>query len=122
MANGVAGQRGLAALSVAVLELAVAFEYATRPSQSTVGDSARGKLSNGAAVYRNVLVGVGSKVSSLNTIFYTSSKSWRCYIFITVCVCVCLSVCLCVCLLYVCLNACDQIPVKRMHRFGRGFC
>ena len=29
--------------------------------------------------------------------FYTSTKSWRGYIFTAVCLCVCLSVCVCVC-------------------------
>ena len=53
------------------------------------------------------------------TIFYTSKKSWRGYIFTAVClcVCVCLSVCVSVCLALLV----NKIPVKRMYRFGRGF-
>ena len=47
--------------------------------------------------------------------FYTSTKSWRGYIFITVC----LSVCVCVCV-RVCLSV-NKIPAERMRRFGRGF-
>ena len=48
--------------------------------------------------------------------YYTSTKSWRGYIFITVCLCVCLSVSVCVrCFLV------NKIPAERMNRFGRGF-
>ena len=42
---------------------------------------------------------------------YTSTKSWRGYIFTTVCVSVCLSVCVSVC-----------VPAKRLNRFERSFC
>ena len=54
--------------------------------------------------------------------FYTSTKSWRGYIFTAVCLCVCLSVCVCVCL-SVCVSEIlvNKIPAERMHRFGRGF-
>ena len=52
-----------------------------------------------------------------NIYFYTSTKSWKGYIFIAVYLCVCLSVYLsvrvCVC---VCLSA-NKIPAERMHRF-----
>ena len=55
--------------------------------------------------------------------YYTSTKSWRGYIFTSVCLCVC--VCVCVCL-SVCVSVCpallvNKIPAERMHRFGRGF-
>ena len=46
---------------------------------------------------------------------YTSTKSWRGYIFTAVCLCV--SVCLSVCPALLV----NKIPAKRMHRFGRGF-
>ena len=56
---------------------------------------------------------------------YTSTKSWRGYIFTSVCLCVCVCVCVCV---SVCLSVCvsgsflvNKIPAERMHRFGRGF-
>ena len=42
--------------------------------------------------------------------YYTSTKSWRGYIFIAVSVCVCVSGILV-----------NKIPAERMHRFGRGF-
>ena len=42
---------------------------------------------------------------SMMMTFYTSTKSWRGYIFTTVCLCVCLSVCVCVC---VRLFSCEQ--------------
>ena len=35
-------------------------------------------------------------------IYYTSTKSWRGYIFTSVCLCVCLSVCLSVCPMFSC--------------------
>ena len=41
--------------------------------------------------------------SQVKLSFYTSTKSWRGYIFTAVCLCVCLSVCLCVR-----LNSCEQ--------------
>ena len=44
---------------------------------------------------------------------YTSMKSWRGYIFTTVCLCVCLSVCPAILV--------NKIPAERMHRFGHGF-
>ena len=48
--------------------------------------------------------------------YYTSTKSWRGYIFTAVCLCVC--VCLSVCVSNFLVN---KIPAKQMHRFGRGF-
>ena len=45
---------------------------------------------------------------------YTSTKSWRGYIFTAVCLCVCVSVCVSNFLV-------NKIPAERMHRFGRGF-
>ena len=44
--------------------------------------------------------------------FYTSTKSWRGYIFTSVCLCVCVSVS---------GFLVNKIPAERMHRFGRGF-
>ena len=49
--------------------------------------------------------------------FYTSTKSWRGYIFTSVCVCVCLSVCMSVCPAFLV----NIIPPKRMYWFGRSF-
>ena len=48
---------------------------------------------------------------------YTSTKSWRGYIFTAVCLRVCLSVCLCVCLMLLV----NKIQAERMNRFGRDF-
>ena len=45
---------------------------------------------------------------------YTSTKSWRGYIFTAVCLCVCLSVCV----RYFLVN---KIPIERMNRFRRCF-
>ena len=45
--------------------------------------------------------------------FYTSTKSWWGYIFITVSLFVCLFLCL-----WVCLSV-NNIPAERMHRFGQ---
>ena len=45
---------------------------------------------------------------------YTTTKSWRGYIFTAVCVCVCLSVC-------VYGSACVQIPAERMNQFEHSF-
>ena len=50
--------------------------------------------------------------------FYTSTKSWRGYIFIAVCLCICVSVCVCVGVSGILVNT---IPAERMHRFGRDF-
>ena len=56
--------------------------------------------------------------------FYTSKKSWRGYIFTSVCLCVCVCVFVCLC---VCVSVCPDFlwtkfqPAERMHRFGRGF-
>ena len=52
-------------------------------------------------------------------LFYTSTKSWRGYIFtaVCVCVCVCLSVCLSVCPALLV----NKMSAERMHRFRRGF-
>ena len=55
--------------------------------------------------------------------FYTSTKSWRGYIFIAVSVCVYVCVCMYVCM-SVCLSVClsvKKIPAKQMNQFGRGF-
>ena len=59
-------------------------------------------------------------LGSGNYVCYTSTKSWRGYIFTSVCLCVCLSVCLsvCLCVRYFLVN---KIPAERMNRFGRGF-
>ena len=45
--------------------------------------------------------------------FYTSTKSWRGYIFTAVCLCVCVSVCPEILV--------NEIPAEQMHRFGRSF-
>ena len=47
-------------------------------------------------------------------IFYTSTKSWRGYIFTAVCLCVCVSVCVSGFLV-------NKIPAERMNRFRRSF-
>ena len=57
------------------------------------------------------------KVQYFDDNFYTSTKSWRGYIFTAVCLCVCLCVCVCV-RPDILVN---EIPAERMHRFGRGF-
>ena len=49
--------------------------------------------------------------------YYTSTKSWRGYIFTSVCLCVFVCVCVCVCPTLLV----NKIPAERMHRFGRGF-
>ena len=46
--------------------------------------------------------------------FYTSTKSWRGYVFTSVCLCVCLSVCVSGSFLV------KKIPAERINRFGRG--
>ena len=46
---------------------------------------------------------------------YTSTKSWRGYIFTSVCLSVCLSVCVSVCV------SVNKIPAERTRRFGRVF-
>ena len=45
--------------------------------------------------------------------YYTTTKSWRGYIFIAVCLCVCVCV-------RVCLSV-NKIQAELMHQFGRGF-
>ena len=47
------------------------------------------------------------------SVFYTSTKSWRGYIFTAVC----LSVCVCVCPALLV----NKIPAELINRFGRGF-
>ena len=47
--------------------------------------------------------------------FYTSTKSWRGYIFTSVCLSVCVCVCVCVC-----LSVCpfvNKMPIEPLHRF-----
>ena len=68
-------------------------------------------------IYSSVTSVIGIVIRSIS---YTSTKSWRGYIFTPVCLCVCVCVC-------VCLSVCvpgflvNKIPAERMHRFGRGF-
>ena len=54
------------------------------------------------------------EIDQQNVCCYTSTKSWRGYIFTSVCLCVCV----CVCLSGFLVN---KIPAERMHRFWRGF-
>ena len=52
----------------------------------------------------NVYISCGYGIIQRNICFYTSTKSWRCYIFTAVCLCVCLSVCpMFSCFLFVCV-------------------
>ena len=54
-------------------------------------------------------------ISSLFLFFYTSTKSWRGYIFTSVCLSVCVCVCVCVCPFV------NKMPIEPIHRFRRGF-
>ena len=63
--------------------------------------------------YPEVLVKQNLTLSCDKCLNYTSTKSWRGYIFTSVC----LSVCQCVC---VCVSV-NKIPAERMYQFGCGF-
>ena len=62
------------------------------------------------------------KVGRSGTNFYTSTKSWRGYIFTADCLCVCVSVCLSACLLFSCEQNSSRMDVPIWTRFSLNGC
>ena len=74
-----------------------------------------------ASLKKNKMLGLVRVLFALGGKFYTSTKSWKGYIFTAVCLCVCLCVCLSVCVSVCPALLVNKIPAERMNRFGRGF-
>ena len=52
---------------------------------------------------------------------YISTKSWRGYIFTSVCLSVCVYVCMCVCVWVCVCPFLNKMPIEPLHRFWHGF-